>query len=299
MEKQSIKKPLIITLAVLLGIIIITVAVTLILRGRGGATFGGSDVPYPYTWTERDDGKISLKIKTGDAAGAAWSVMTADGAVATISVDRTSGKETAVTISPESVGLEDATLELLSGEERLAELALSIEVSNVNDSLVATVANHSERALQTTVRGGEETGHAFTVRSSDNGLTIFVEDTEGLTSEGAMWDSESSNTMVAYVSEINVSDDGVTVHLDSRVNGSAEVTVSSVRDSILFVFDVQVAGGEMTLTDSRVETLEEETDEEEEEITVAEGTAAAEETTVAEGTAAAEETTVAESGVQP
>jgi len=282
MEKLSIKKPLIITLAVLLGIIIITVAVTLILRGRGGATFGGSDVPYPYTWTERDDGKISLKLKTGDAAGAAWSVKTSDGAVATVSVGRTSGKETAVTVSPESVGLEEVTLELLSGEERLAELVLGIEVSNVNDSLVATVANHSERALQTTVRGGEETGHAFTVRSSDTGMTIYVEDTEGLTSEGAMWDSESSNTMVAYVSEINVSDEGVTIHLESRVNGAAEVSVYSARDSILFVFDVQVAGGEMTLVDSRVETLEEETEEDEE-----------------EETSAAEETAAAESGVQP
>lgn len=258
MEKQSNKRPLMITLAVLAGIIIITAAATLALRDRGGARFSSGDVPYPYFWTERDNGNITLTIRNGDAADAAWSVRATEGDAAMVDIGRASDKETAITISPEAIGLESVTFELLSGEERLAELTLTIEVSKGNESLVATVSGHSERALQATVRGGEETGHAFTVRSSDAGLTVFVEETEGLTDDGTVWNSESSNTMVAYVSEINVSDEGVTVEMESRASGTAEVTVYSVRDRIAFVFGVQVSGGEMLLTDSRVETLEEE-----------------------------------------
>ena len=47
MEALKNRKPLIITLAALVGIIIATVAVTLILRGRGGTRFtGNADAPY-------------------------------------------------------------------------------------------------------------------------------------------------------------------------------------------------------------------------------------------------------------
>ncbi len=284
MEKQSNKKPLIITLAALLGIIIITVAVTLIMRDRGGATFHGGDVSYPYTWTERGDGKIALTVKTGDVAGAAWSLKSTEGSAVKINVGGTRGGETGITITPDAGGRELATFALMSGEDPFAELTLTIDVNNVNDKLVAVIAGHSERTLQSTVRGGEETGHAFTVRGSDEGLTIFVEDTEGYTERGMVWESESSNSMVAHVSEIEVSDEGVTIQMETRVNGTAEVTVYSVRDGISFVFDIQVAGGEMMLTDSRVETLETEEEDEEEET---------------EEIAAAETATAAESEAQP
>ena len=114
------------------------------------------------------------------------------------------------------------------------------------------------------MRGGEETGHPFTVRGGDDGLTIFVEESEGYTDDGTAWESESTDTMAAFVSEINVSDEGVTIHLETRAAGSAEVRVYNVTENLAFVFNVEVSGGEMLLVDSRTEPYTTEEDAEEE-----------------------------------
>ena len=241
MERQASKKPLLITLGVLVGIIVITVAVTLIMRGRGGARFDGGDVPYPYSWTEKKDGTIALTMETGDVADGAWSVGSTQGDAVEINVGATKGGKTEATLSPVEHGHTTITFSLMSGEERYAELSITVDVGSADGKLAATVSAHRERALQGVVRGGEETGHPFTVRGGDNGLTIFVEDSEGYTDDSAAWESISTDSMVAFVSGIDVSDDGVTVHLETRANGTAEVTVYSVRDNISFVFATEEA----------------------------------------------------------
>ena len=264
MEERNSKKPLLITLAVLAGIIIATVAVTLIMRGRGGARFTGGDVPYPYTWTEKDNGTIALTMETGGAASGAWSGGSTEGAAVEIEVGKTRGGKTAATLTPAEQGRELVTFSLMSDEGRLAELSVTVTVAEEEGKLKATVTSHRERAFQGVVRGGEETGHPFTVRGGDDGLTIFVEESEGYTDDGTAWGSESTNTMAAYVSEINVSDEGVTIHLGTRAAGSAEVRVYNVRENIAFGFGVEVSGGEMLLVDSRTEpyTTEEGAEEE-------------------------------------
>ena len=105
MEAQKSKKPLFITLAALAGIIIATVAVTLILRGRGGTRFtGNADAPYPYSWTERDNGTIALTLGTGGASDSAWSLESAEGSAAAVRVGKTQGGKTDVTVKPAAGG---------------------------------------------------------------------------------------------------------------------------------------------------------------------------------------------------
>ena len=249
------KKALIITGAVLVGIIAIAAAVALIMRGRGGAQFGRSDVPYPYSWVEKN-GAITLTIKTGDAPKGAWSVGSTEGEAVEISVGKTGGGKTEMKLTPAEVGREAITFTLLSGEDRLAELNFTVAVSSVENTLSATAISHRERTFQGTVRGGEETGHPFTVRGGDEGLTIFVEESEGYTDSGTSWWSDSTDALVAFVSGIDVSAEGITVQLETRANGTAEVRVYNVTENISFVFDVQVTGGEMLLTDSRTEPYE-------------------------------------------
>lgn len=257
MEISYNKKPLIITLAALACIIIATVAVTLILRGRAGTRFSGDgDAPYPYSWVEKKNGEIVLTIETGDAKNSAWSLEDTGSGTVEVRAGKTKGGKTSVTITPEAVGREIMTFSLTSEEERLAELSFSVLVTSEDDALSATVTDHRERAFQGAVRGGEETGHPFTVRGGDDGLTIFVEESEGYTDGGTAWESESDNIMTAYVSNLDVSNEGVTIRLETRANGSAEVRVFSVRENISFVFDVEVKNGEMTLTDSRWEPYE-------------------------------------------
>ena len=280
MEWVENKKPLLITLAVLTLIIAATVAVTLLTRGRGGTRYSGSgNAPYPYSWVEKDNGTIALSLETGDAPDAVWSIAGTEGDAVDCEVGTAKGGTTPVTLTPEEAGLEMLRFSLVRGEEEIAELRVSVEVEargEGNPRLVATVTDHAERALQGAVRGGEETGHAFTVRSDSEGLTIFVEETEGYTDDGTAWTSESTDTMTAYVSEIDVSDEGVTVRLKARANGTARVSVANAAEELAFVFDVEVKGGTMLLTGSAVEpyAAEEPEDEAEESAPEAEESAA-------------------------
>ena len=150
---------------------------------------------------------------------------------------------------------------LTSGEDRLAELDLTVMAGIADggeNQLTATVTEHRERVFQGSVRGGEETGHPFTVRGVDGGLTIFVEESEAYADDSTAWESESSNSMAAFVSDIDISDEGITFRLETRSDGSAEVRVFNAREKIAFVFDVEVSGGDMLLTDSRTEPYENE-----------------------------------------
>ena len=254
MEERNNKKPLIITLAALIGIIIVTAAVTLIVRGRGGARFRNDDAPYPYSWTEKDDGTVSFSLSVGKAADAAWESGSGDGRFSVISTGETKRGSTGATLTPVAEGRETVALLLMSGDSRLAELSFTVETAPAAAGhYAATVIQHSERAFQGIVRGGEETGYPFTVRGGDNGLTIYVEDDVGYTDSGVAWDSQSTDGMVAAVSSVEVSDSGVTIQLETRVNGSAEVTVYNASRGISYVFAVEVKDGEMTLTDSRTE----------------------------------------------
>lgn len=304
------KKPLVITLGVLLGIILVTVAATLLLRGRSGTLFSGSpDAPYPYSWTEMDNGAITMTLETGDATGGAWSVGSTEGNVVEITTGKTSRGKTELTLKPVEEGRENITFTLVSEEERLAELSVAVMVNNINNKYAATVTAHRERALQGTVRGGEETGHPFTVRGGDDGLIIFVEETEGYTDDGTAWLSESTDTMVAYVSTIDVSEEGVTVRLETRANGNAQVTVYSPEADVSYAFDVEVTGGEMMLrefqigsygTDEEPEAEPQESEEPEEELGAGE-TAASEPAETAAATPLPEETETpgTESEAQP
>ena len=259
MEAQKSKKPLFITLAALAGILIAAVAVALIARGRGGARYtGATDAPYPYSWTEQSNGAITMTLETGGAANSAWSLESADGSAAAVRVGSTQSGKTNVTVKPDAGGRMFLLFSLTSDGDRLAELSLTVMVeSGENNKLAATVTDHRERVFQSVVRGGEETGHPFAVRGDGSGLTIFVEEPEGYTDDGMAWESESTNSMAASVSDIDVSGEGVTFRLEAGTSGNAEVRVYSARENISYVFDVAVAGGEMLLTGSRWEPYEE------------------------------------------
>ena len=251
------KKALLITLAALAGILAVTAAVTLLTRGRGGTRFDGrADAKYPYSWVEKDNGTVVLTMSAGDAADGAWSLARTEGEVLEIGVK---GKrdQTEAVLTPIEAGREAIVFSLMSGEERLAELSFTVEVGrDQKEKLAATITKHDERAMQGVVRGGEETGHPFIVRGDSDGMTICVEEKEGYTDSGAAWKSESSNSMVAFVSSVDVSDEGISFQVETRANGSAELTAYNEREQIAFVFSVEVKDGEMALNDSRTERYE-------------------------------------------
>lgn len=255
MDGTKNRKALLIALAVLAGIVTVTVAAALLMRGRGGTRHSSGDgVLYPYSWTEKKDGTIVLSLRVGSAANAAWDIGSADGGLFEISVGETKQGSTGVTLKPVAEGRETVAFSLNGDGVRLAEASFTVESDRTEDGhYAATISAHSERTFQSVVRGGEETGYPFTVRGGDEGLVIYVEDADSDTGGVMAWDSESSDSMVAAVSSIGVSDGGITIQLETRANGSAEVTVYSAARSISYAFDVEVRDGEIRLTDSRWE----------------------------------------------
>ena len=252
-ENITGNKPLLVVLGALALIIILTVAVTLTLRGLGGTGYSVDDEKYPYTWAEKNDGTVAITLKTGDAAKGVWSLGSTQGDVLTVNVGNTSGGKAGVTLIPNSIGREIMTFDLMSGEEHLAEVTFTVDVAGESDALAATVTSQSERAFQNTLRGGEETGFPFTVRATENGLSIFVEDPGLYSDEGTEWLSDSSDSMVASVYGVDASEEGVNVLLQTRSNGTSEVRVYNVEKNLSFVFDVQVSKGEMLIAGSRSE----------------------------------------------
>ena len=173
-EALENKKALLIALAAAFGMIVVAVAVTLIIRGRSAERFSNDDVPYPYAWVEKRDGSITMTLESGKAKNSAWSVESTQGVSTEVTVGKTGGKKTSVTITPVEEGPERVTFVLTSGEERLAELAVTASVENVDERFVTHIISSRERAMQGAVHGGEETGHAFTVRADDEGLTAII-----------------------------------------------------------------------------------------------------------------------------
>ena len=250
-------QPLLLALAALAGVMLLVLAVMLLLRGRGDAGFNSEKgAPYPYAWTENDDGTIALTLDGSAVEGGAWAVGSADGSMVTAALGETKRGKTAATLTPVSEGRETVTFSLLRGEDRLAEASFTVDVERTESSgYAATVLSHGERVFQETVRGGDE-AYPFTVRADDEGgLTVSIADTEEY--EGTGWTAVSSDSLVAAADIATLREEekngGVQVTLEPRANGSAEVTVSNETADLAYVFAVEVSGGEMRLTGSHTE----------------------------------------------
>ena len=165
------RKPLWITLGALLGVLALSLAVALILRGRGEtATVHRSapDAPYPYSWTEKD-GTIALELQS---KGGTW--VPGDSALVEAALGQVQGESTPVTLTPVAEGREDFSLLLREGEDTLAEVRLTVEVEG--EPLSATITGHREVTYQGTLTGGEGTDYPYTLTSQGGVLLLRITD---------------------------------------------------------------------------------------------------------------------------
>ena len=259
MEKR---KPLLITLAVCVGVIASILALALLLRVRGGARVPVTDVPYPYEWTEKRDGSLVLKLDGGSVPGGLWSTDSTGDGIVHISADETQNGKAAVRLTPDAEGRAVLTFALTNEGERLAEAVFTVETLEKGGRLAVTVTDHRERVLQETVRGGEDTGHPFTVRSDESGaLVIHIVDPavaakdggDGVESVSERWTVRSSNSTVVLSSEMQAADDGFDLYLRSRWSGNTELFLSCPEEKLMYVFTVTSESGVLRLLESRLE----------------------------------------------
>ncbi len=243
------RKPLLLTLAVFAGVMLLVVAAALFWRGRGGARYRNGNVPYPYEWAERQNGSVLLKLDGSTAPEGVWSASGASGDVVSVAACETKKGKASVTLLPASAGCEALTFTLRSGEERLAEMELTVETTERNGSLAVTVIDHGERAWQNAVNGGDEK-HPYTARTDEYGsLVLHIADAGE--SEAERWSATSSDDLIASVLDLQTTEDGIDAYLDTHVDGSAEITVSGEAANLTYVFTVTAESGALRLKDSK------------------------------------------------
>ena len=242
------RKPLLITLAVFCGVLLLIVVTAQLLRGHGGAGVRNDDAPNPDQWTERRDGSVRLTLDGGSAQEGVWTVSGGDD-VATVELGETKRGKATVTLAPASEGRTELTFVLTSGEARLAEVRLAVETLQKDGQLAVTVLSHSEQARQETVSGGDGE-HPYTAYTDDYGdLVIHIADAgiQSADEPSARWTAASSDELIASVVELNAAEDGVEIRLSTLVNGEAQLTVSSEEAGVTYTFTLTSDSGALRL----------------------------------------------------
>ena len=175
-KRQSIKR----WLFPVAGILILTgiaIAVVLLLRGRQEVLSGGEDTPYPYTWTVGKNGAVLLELDRSAAPGYVWRQSGVSPAVSVIGEESEEGKDR-FTITPEGEGRFMLSF-LLRNEgdetERIYELVFLAETGEQNGQLRTAPASVVGKPLQEKLRGGEDAGFPYTIKTDEDGdLAIAV-----------------------------------------------------------------------------------------------------------------------------
>ena len=172
-KRQSIKR----WLFPIVGILIIAaaaVAVTLLLQGRGRVISGGEDSAYPYTWTVNKGGTVTLELDRSAAPGYVWQAEA--GATAVTGRESGEGKDR-FTLTPQREGRLKLRFTLLRAEDetdRVFELIFLAEAEEQKGELSLTPVSAVGRPIQGTVRGGEDAGLAYTIRTDEDGDLVIT-----------------------------------------------------------------------------------------------------------------------------
>lgn len=189
------KRPLLVTLAVLACIVLLTVAVGVVLTAIRGRRFSSdSSAMYPYAWTEKPNGTITLDLDGSKIPDGVWETDSSDSFLAVELGETVKGKVRAA-LSPVGEGRSMLTFTLTDGENRLAEASFLVDVEEENGKFTATIADHRETAWQARVSGGTETEYPFTVEVSPlGGVVIHITDAEIALEQDLVFDDETEPT---------------------------------------------------------------------------------------------------------
>lgn len=165
-------------------VIVLLLAILALLLLPGGArkdqSFrGGEDTPYPYEWTEKQDGSIRLSLSRQVPEGFAWRF--AQEEAGAVQVSREEQAEGSVfRVQPLRAG--DALLRFVLADQRFpedccCELLLTAELRAEDDTLIASVSGNRSVLTEAALRGGEDFNCPYRLRTDAEGrLSVFLLD---------------------------------------------------------------------------------------------------------------------------
>ncbi len=281
LEKKQKLMRLLLPLAVLAVIIVIAVIIAVIVGKNKPKTYtGGENTLYPYTWTEKKDGTLTVQLPNPKVADCVWTIENSEQEVADISKDAKPPKgQTAYIVTPKAAGRTQLEIKLSSIMEnghgaQLYALAFIMDVAETDGKLKTTMYSASGRELPGVIMGGETEGWPYQITASGSReIMVYLKDRmreieqhpdrveidppEGVTApagtewtpddpiyEMNLWDCTSSDEAAVRVNGVIARDGLVTVWLEvlgHAETSSAEIVLRSKTGGAELAFTVKIA----------------------------------------------------------
>ena len=260
-EARRERNKILIPIAAVLLLVILAVVLALVLRAARGASFAGpADASYPYSWSVNKKGVMTLELSTGDSDTLHWRSVSVDtqGVLEVTEPSRQPKQKHRFVLTPLETGRSLATFRLsddAQGGSDVYELVLQLEVSrDEEDALTTALLNGTERSIQPSLEGGEETVYPYTISQNNNGELVIHCSTEG-NSSLIDWQLSSDNEEAAVPS--GVFSMGIYTEAFIRpgtVPGDAVVTLSSARAGTSIQMICKLGeDGSLTVLEHRIE----------------------------------------------
>ncbi len=226
------RKPRLILIAAIVGVLLITVAIALIIRGaKKDIHKGGEDGPYPYTWQGKKNGAIYLRIDHKQAPDLRWALLENEGQMnVTVTRDRKDkGRMTGFVIQPEGEGSSTFILVLQNGDDaatRLYEYRFTVLAKQDEDGKLQTeLLQKAGIRRQAEIRGATDTDNPYRIYSAENGDMIVAVKSSGLESD---WNCEilSGEDCVDFLG-VTFTEEGATAVFRPLAPGRSKVRLTS------------------------------------------------------------------------
>ena len=236
------RKPLLITLIVLFGLVLIAAVISLI-RGAapGGEQFsGGEDSPYPYRWIEDENGSIVLTLKNGKT-GYHWELSNLADELLEVSTTVRGGRTEAI-LTPINEGITSVSFDLVGEKDRLAAVTYQVDILEEEQILRIHFVDNAitlRQGNQTLVRDPD---HPITVGTNEEGyLTIrvggvspedmaFVDVDEDAPAEEIKlhrWEADSQDEMVATPQGSDFDEEGMVFYFGTQTAGETDILLTN------------------------------------------------------------------------
>ena len=295
LEKRQRLMRLLLPLAVLAAVILIAVIIAVIVgKNKGKTQTGGENTLYPYSWTEKKDGKLIIDLPNPKVADFVWTAVNSIPETADVTKDAKPPKGTTrYTVEPRQAGRTLLEMQLTGISEKSAQLyqlAFMVDVVEEAGALKAVLYSAQSRELPGVKAGGETEGWPYRIAASDTWeITVYMKDRmreieqhpdwievdppEGVTApdttawtpgdpiyEMNVWDCTSSDEAAVRVDGMRAEDGLVTVWLDilsPEGSRSADISLNSKTGGAELVFTVKIAeDGTWTIESDKLNVFE-------------------------------------------
>lgn len=234
LKKPVLKKPV---LAVLIAAAVLCAAliVSVVLRQNGAdSTFsGGEDTAYPYTWTMKADGSLTVTFSNGGKDGYVWSAENADVDILTASEPDSRGasvlskeSSTTFTLTPVGQGITMVSFVLAPGDDPSSPIFVFNITASVSKELVLSFVDSAWKELGSSGQEKLDTDCSCTWKNeTDGSLLLQFSSRSGASYD---WNAAMKNGIHCSLSDVSYSDGTSSMTVSGGSKGTETLVITGV-----------------------------------------------------------------------